>query len=198
VIAAKKWPLRFGIATGTVQNPAVPSQELCVTKFCVIVLCVGLAACTNKKEQEGKEPVSSAPAPAAPAAPSAPPTASAPGSAAGSSAPGGTPGGTSGGTPGSTMSAAAASAGTAGGGATTPSPEACATPSSLHCDSGQVDGCNAGLTSVHLCVVGDAKAGAPCAQGAALTCPTGQIDACSFKPPYASTHICVIVPRPTP
>ena len=157
-----------------------------MTKFCVIVLCVGLAACNNKKEQEGKEPLTSAPAPAAPAAP---PTASAPGSAApaaGSSAPAGT------------MSAEAASAGTAGGGATTPTPEACATPSALHCDSGQVDGCNGGLTSVHLCVVGDAKAGAPCAQGAALTCPTGQIDACSFKPPYASTHICVIVPKPTP
>lgn len=160
-----------------------------MTKFCVIVLCVGLAACTNKKEQEGKEPVTSAPPPAAPSAPAAPATASAPGSAApgsGSSAPAGT------------MSAEAASAGTAGGGATTPTPEACATPSALHCDSGQVDGCNGGLTSVHLCVDSAAKGGSPCAQGAALTCANGQIDACSFKPPYASTHVCVIVPRPTP
>lgn len=163
-----------------------------MTKFSVIVLCVGLAACTNsKKEQEGKEPLTSAPTPAAPAAP---PTASAPGSAAGSTA--GSAAGSS--APAGTMTAEAAKAGTAGGGATTPTPEACATPSALHCDSGQVDGCNGGLTSVHLCVVHDAKAGTPCAQGAALTCPTGQIDACSFKPPYASTHICVIVPKPTP
>jgi hypothetical protein len=96
-----------------------------------------------------------------------------------------------------TQSAEAASAGT-GAGATTPTPEACATATTLHCDAGQVDGCTGGLTSVHLCVAGDAKGGTPCAQGAALTCPTGQIDACSYKPPYASNHICVVVPKPTP
>jgi len=146
-----------------------------VNRICVIALCVSLAACMNKKkDEEGKEPLT---LPAATAAPA--------GSAATASAPAGT------------MSAEATSAGTSAG-ATTPTPEACATPSGLHCESGQIDGCNGGLTSVHLCVAGDAKAGAPCAQGAALSCPTGQTDACSYKPPYASNHICVVVPRPTP
>lgn len=160
-----------------------------MTKFCVIVLCVGLAACMNsKKEQEGKEPLTAAPAPAAPAAPA---TASAPGSAAPSGA-------TGSGAPAATMSAEAASAGTAGGGSTTPTPDACATPSKLHCEAGQVDGCSNGLTAVHVCVAGDAKPGTPCAQSAAPACAAGQVDACSFKPPYASTHICVVVPKPAP
>jgi hypothetical protein len=61
-----------------------------------------------------------------------------------------------------------------------------------------VDGCAGGFTSVHVCVASDAKAGEPCAQGAALTCATGQVDACTFAPPYASSHICVVVPRPAP
>jgi len=153
-----------------------------VTRICTIVLCIGLAACMNKKkDEEGKEPLSP-PASAAPAAGSP----GAAGSAATASAPVGT------------QSAEAAAAGTAGGGATTPTPEACATPTALRCETGQIDGCSGGLTSVHLCVAGDAKGGAPCAQGAALTCPTGQIDACSYKPPYASNHICVVVPRPAP
>ncbi|HMG52593.1 MAG TPA: hypothetical protein VK601_03905, partial [Kofleriaceae bacterium] len=64
--------------------------------------------------------------------------------------------------------------------------------------AGQVDGCTGGLTSVHACVAADAKGGTPCAQGAALTCPTGQIDACTYTPPYASNHVCIVVPRPTP
>jgi hypothetical protein len=83
-------------------------------------------------------------------------------------------------------------------GATIPTPEACATASKLACGGGQVDGCAGGMTSVHVCVAGDSKPGTPCAQGASLTCPTGQLDACSFAPPYASNHVCVVVPRPTP
>jgi len=151
-----------------------------VNRICVIALCVSLAACMNKKkDEEGKEPLT-LPAAAAPAGSAA---------AAGSAAPASAPAGT--------MTAEATSAGTSAG-ATTPTPEACATPSALHCETGHIDGCNGGLTSVHLCVAGDAKAGAPCAQGAALSCPTGQTDACSYKPPYASNHICVVVPRPTP
>lgn len=150
-----------------------------MTKFCVIVVCLGLAACTNnKKDQEGVTPVATPPAPTAPS-----PAAS--GSAGGSAVPAGT------------LGAEAAKAGPAGG-ATTPSPEACASTSKLTCEASQVDGCTGGLTSVHACVARDAKAGTPCAQGAALTCPTGQIDACTYVPPYASNHICVVVPKPAP
>jgi hypothetical protein len=92
----------------------------------------------------------------------------------------------------------AATAGAAGAGATTPSPVACATQTALHCDAGQVDGCTGGLTSMHLCVASDARPGTPCAQGSPLACPGGQIDACTYTPPYASNHVCVIVPKPTP
>lgn len=159
-----------------------------MNKIVLIALCVGLVACTNrKKEEEGKEPVQTAPAPgpAAPAGGSA-----AAGSAATGSAPGqaAVPAGTS----------AAEAARPPSGGATTPTPDACATPSKLACAAGQVDGCTGGLTSVHACVPSDAKAGAPCAQGPALTCPNDLIDACSFAPPYASNHVCVVVPKPAP
>ena len=151
-----------------------------MNKIFLVVLCIGLAACNQKKEQEGREPVQTAPAPG-PAASGG----SAPGSAAGQAA---TPAGTS----------AAEAARPASGGATTPTPEACATPSKLSCAAGQVDGCTGGLTSVHACVAADAKAGSPCAQGAALTCPNDMIDACGFAPPYASNHVCVVVPKPSP
>lgn len=150
-----------------------------MNKIFLIVLCIGLAACNQKKEQEGREPVQTAPAPG-PAA-----SGSAPGSAAGQAA---TPAGTS----------AVEAARPASGGATIPTPEACATPSKLSCAAGQVDGCTGGLTSVHACVAADAKAGSPCAQGAALTCPNDMIDACGFAPPYASNHVCVVVPKPSP
>jgi len=162
-----------------------------VTKLFVIVLCVGLAACSKKKDEEGKEPLTAPPAPAgAPAAPavgSAGPggTAEATGGSASGAAPGATPVGPTAGTPGAP-------------GATTPTPAGCANPTTQHCDAGQTDGCTGGLTSVHVCVAADAKAGAPCAQGAALTCPTGWIDACGYTPPYASNHICIVVPRSTP
>lgn len=152
-----------------------------MNKIFLIVLCVGLAACTKKKEEEGREPVQTAPAPG--------PAASAGGSAA-APGQGATPAGTS----------AAEAARPPSGGATTPTPEACATPSKLSCAAGQVDGCTGGLTSVHVCVAADAKAGSPCAQGAALTCPNDMdmIDACGFAPPYASNHVCVVVPKPAP
>ena len=156
-----------------------------MNKFLLIVLFVGLAACNKKKEEEGREPVQAAPSPTAPAL--APPSGGATGSgeAAGQA-----------GTPAGTMTAEAARP--ASGGATIPAPEACATASKLACAAGQVDGCTGGLTSVHVCVASDAKGGTPCAQGAALTCPDGLIDACGFAPPYASNHICVVVPKPSP
>jgi hypothetical protein len=174
-----------GIARQTGQNPAVAElQEHCVNKiFLIVVAFVSLAACNKKKEEEGREPVQTAPAPG--------PAASAGGSAAGSAqAPGqpAAPAGTS----------AAEAARPASGGATTPTPEACATASKLSCAAGQVDGCTGGLTSVHACVAADAKAGSPCAQGSALTCPNDMIDACGFAPPYASNHVCVVVPKPAP
>jgi hypothetical protein len=160
-------------------------QELRVTKFFLIaaVAFVSVAACNKKKEEEGREPVQTAPIPG--------PAASGGGAPAGSAeAPGqaATPSGT----------AAVEAARPASGGATIPTPEACATASKLSCAAGQVDGCTGGLTSVHACVAADAKPGSPCAQGAALTCPDGQIDACGFAPPYASNHVCVVVPRPAP
>jgi hypothetical protein len=152
-----------------------------VNKSFLIVLCVGLAACNQKKEQEGREPVQAAPAPAPPNA--------APGSGAGSAS-------GQGATPTGTMAAEAARP--ASGGATLPTPEACASPSKLACAAGQADGCTGGLTSVHVCVAADAKAGPPCAQGAALTCANDLVDACGFAPPYASNHVCVVVPKPAP
>ena len=156
-----------------------------MNKLFAIVVFVGLAACNQKKDQEQREPLQPATAPAPPPA------------ASGGSAPtaGSAP------APAPTMAPAggsAAGSAAAAGGATTPTPVACATASALHCDAGQVDGCTGGLTSVHLCVAGDAKPGAPCAQGAALTCPSGQVDACTYTPPYASNHICAVVPKPAP
>lgn len=153
-----------------------------MTKIVLIAVAfVSLAACNKKKEEEGREPVQTAPTPGpAPSGGSAPA-----GSAAGQAA---TPAGAS----------AVEAARPASGGATTPTPEACATASKLSCAAGQVDGCTGGLTSVHACVAADAKAGSPCAQGAALTCPNDMIDACGFAPPYASNHVCVVVPKPSP
>lgn len=150
-----------------------------MNKIFLIVLCVGLAACNQKKEQEGREPVQ------APSVPGPPPAAPGAGSATGQAA-----------TPTGTMAAEAARP--ASGGATIPTPEACASASKLSCAAGQVDGCTGGLTSVHACVPSDAKAGPPCAQGAALTCASDMTDACGFAPPYASNHVCVVVPKPAP
>lgn len=156
-----------------------------MTKLCVIVLSIGLAACANKKrDEEGKEPLSPPPAAATSTAPATPPAA-----AGGTAAPAAAP---------AAAETGSTPAAVSGGGATTPAPVACATATTLRCDAGQVDGCTGGLTSVHLCVASDAKAGSPCAQGAALTCPTGQVDACTYTPPYASTHVCVAVPKPAP
>jgi len=153
-----------------------------VNKIFLIVLCVGLAACNQKKEQEGREPVQAAPVPG--------PANAAPGSAPGA---GSAPGQTA--APTGTMAAEAARP--ASGGATIPTPEACASPSKLACAAGQVDGCTGGLTSVHVCVPSDAKAGPPCAQAAA-SCPSDMTDACGFAPPYASNHVCIVVPKPAP
>lgn len=149
-----------------------------LTRTILIVALASLAACTGqkKKDEEGKDPAAGAPPPAAT------------GASGGPSATGAVPAGTE----------AAEAKRDGAGGATTPSPVACATQSAPRCDAGMVDGCTGGLTSVHVCVASDAKAGEPCAQGAALTCATGQVDACTFAPPYASSHICVVVPRPAP
>jgi len=147
-----------------------------VNKLAVIVLMVGLAACSKKKPEEGREPVQSATpgAVVGSAAPSAP--APGPGSA--------------------TPPAAAPSPGSAPTG--NPPGVGCATPTTLACDADQADGCTSGMTSVHVCVAKDAKAGPPCAQQATLTCPAGQVDACLHEPPQANNHVCVIVARPTP
>jgi hypothetical protein len=147
------------------------------TKSLWILAFVGLAACSqSKKEHEGTQPARVPNLPASPAP--------APGAAA---APSASPAGT-----------AVAEANAPAGRATMPAPAACATQTAVACDAGLVDGCTGGLTSVHVCVAADAKAGAPCAQGAALTCPTGQVDACTYAPPYASTHVCVVVPKAAP
>ncbi|HEX3762480.1 MAG TPA: hypothetical protein VHW23_27450 [Kofleriaceae bacterium] len=158
-----------------------------MNKIALIALCVGLVACMNKKkDEEGKEPVQAAPVqpPPAPAGSSATPGSQPSGSGSAAAVPSGT--------------AAAEAARAPSGGATLPTPEACATPSKRACPAGQVDGCTGGLTSVHVCVATDAKPGAPCAQGAALTCANDAIDACGFAPPYASNHVCVVVPKPAP
>jgi hypothetical protein len=151
-----------------------------VNKLAVIVMLVGLAACSKKKDEEGREPAqTAAPGPAVGGPASGAP---APGPATGSA----------GATVGSAAPASAASSYGVG----------CATATAqvpaLVCDAGLVDGCTGGLTSVHACVAKDAKAGPPCAQGPALTCPAGQADACVHEPPQASNHVCVAVPKPTP
>jgi hypothetical protein len=162
-----------------------------VNKLAVIVLLIGLAACSRKKEEEGREPAqTAAPGPvvgsAAPRAP-APATPPAGSAAADNAAAGG---------------GLAAGGGAAGGSTLTSYNAACTdkTPGlpPLGCDVGQIDGCTGGVTSVHVCVPKDAKAGTPCAQQPALTCPTGQGDACLHDPPQATTHVCVIVPKSTP
>jgi hypothetical protein len=156
-----------------------------VNKLAVIVLLVGLAACSQKKDQEGREPAQTATSgpvvgSAAPRAPAPVPADPAAGGAAAGNAAGGAAGG-------STLTAYNA-------GCADKTPEL----PPLGCDVGQIDGCAGGLTSVHVCVAKDAKAGAPCAQPPALTCPAGQADACLHDPPQASNHVCVIVPKPTP
>ena len=157
-----------------------------LNKLLLIGLCVGLAACSKKKEEEGREPVQAAPVQPPPAA-------------GGTATPGSEPVGSGSAVAGVPAGTAAAEAAHApSGGATTPTPDACATPSKLACPAGQVDGCTGGLTSVHACVASDAKPGAPCAQGPALTCANDAIDACGFAPPYASNHVCVVVPKPSP
>ena len=158
-----------------------------MNKLAVIVLLVGLAACSRKKPEEGREPAQTA----------------APGAVVGSAAPGASvpaAGGTAAG--GTAAGGAAAGGATAGsatpGGAASSSNVACATATALTCEADQRDGCAGGLTSVHVCVAKDAKAGPPCAQELALACPAGQVDACLHDPPQATNHACVIVPKSTP
>jgi hypothetical protein len=158
-----------------------------VNKLAVIVLLVGLAACSKKKPEEGREPAQTA----------------SPGAVVGSAAPAApapNPGAASGSTP--TGSAAPAATGSTGGaatgGAARPASVGCATATTLACDAGQSDGCTGGLTTVHLCVAKDTKAGSPCAQQPAATCPAGQVDACLHDPPQSNNHVCVIVAKPTP
>lgn len=156
-----------------------------MNKLAVIVLLAGLAACSDKRPEEGRAPMQAAGPVIGSAAPGAPAPAPGEGSqvpgSAGSAAPG---------------SAAPGSAAT--GSAAGSWGMACATGAALACDAGQRDGCDGGLTSVHVCVAKDAKAGPPCAQEIALTCPTGQVDACLQAPPQANNHVCVIVPAPAP
>lgn len=151
-----------------------------MNKLAVIVLLIGLAACSQKPPEEGREPAQTA-TPGAVV-----------GSATGAPAPG---------SGGATTGGAAATGAAAGGSAATGGAAAgmgCAIATALVCDAGQSDGCAGGLTSVHVCVAKDAKAGPPCAQEVAMTCPAGQADACLQHPPQANNHVCVIVPKPTP
>ena len=152
-----------------------------MNKLAVIVLLVGLAACSKKKPEEGREPVQSATPGAVVGSAATPPSAPAPGP--GSAAPSAPASG-----PGSAVAGSAPSASGVG----------CATQATLACDAGQTDGCTSGMTSVHVCVAKDAKAGPPCAQQATLTCPAGQVDACLHDPPQANNHVCVIVAKSTP
>jgi hypothetical protein len=145
-----------------------------VNKLAVIVLLVGLAACSKKKTEEGREPVQTA----------------TPSSVIGSAAPAAP-------APAPAMGSGAAGSAAAGSAVATAS-VGCATTSSLVCGADQSDGCTGGLTAVHVCVAKDAKAGAPCAQGPALACPSGQTDACLHDPPQATNHVCVIAAKSTP
>lgn len=168
----------------------------------IVVMLVGLAACSNKKTEEGKEPPATtaigAPSGGAPAGASAGSTGAAnPGASAANPVP----------ASGSAADAgSAAGAGSAGAGsAVAEKPEApasgtvgCATAVTLTCGADQQDGCAAGLTTVHVCVAKDAKAGVPCAQEVALKCPAGQLDGCLHNPPQAASHVCVIAGKPTP
>jgi hypothetical protein len=152
------------------QNPGVPvAQEFCVNKLAVIVMLVGLAACSRKKPEEGREPAQMA----------------APGAVVGSAAPAAPGGGAAPAAPSGAAGSAAAAADVGCAGATT-----------LTCGADQIDGCASGLTAVHVCVAKDAKAGSPCAEQQALSCPAGQVDACLHVPPRATTHLCVGTPAP--
>ena len=142
-----------------------------MNKLAVLVLLVGVAACSNKKPEEKHE------------APQTPP----PGAVVG--------------VPVAPSAGGAAATGAASGSATAekrpdaPGSVGCATATALTCETDQVDGCASGLTSVHVCVAKDAKAGPPCAQELALTCPAGQLDACTHNPPQAPTHLCVLAAK---
>ncbi|HEU4728691.1 MAG TPA: hypothetical protein VFT22_12395 [Kofleriaceae bacterium] len=156
-----------------------------MNKLAVIVLLVGLSACSKKKPEEGREPAQTAtPAPVVGSATATPSPAPSPAAGTGSA-----PAAPATGTTGTT--------GTTGAAPTAQPDAACATATTLTCDPGQRDGCTDGLTTVHVCVPGDAKAGPPCAQPAPA-CPAGQIDACAHEPPRSNNHVCVVVPRPTP
>ena len=61
----------------------------------------------------------------------------------------------------------------------------------LECAEGLVDGCSAGLTSIHICLPADEKASQPCEQEIARECGEGLVDACLMSPPAAETHVCV-------
>jgi hypothetical protein len=142
-----------------------------VNKLAVIVMLVGLAACSRKKPEEGREPAQTA----------------APGAVVGSAAP----------APAGGATAGNAATGSGAAGSTAPAGDVgCATAAALTCGTDQVDGCTGGLTAVHVCVAKDAKAGSPCSQQQALSCPAGQVDACLHDPPRATTHLCVGKPAP--
>lgn len=150
-----------------------------MNKLAVIVLLIGLAACSKKKEEEGREPAQTAtPGPVVGRAAGAPTPATG-GVATGNAATGSS----------AATGSAAPPIGTGVG---------CATATTLVCDAGQRDGCAGGLLSVHACVAKDAKAGPPCAQPPAMTCPDGQTDACLHDPPQANNHVCVIAAKPAP
>ena len=85
-----------------------------------------------------------------------------------------------------------------GGDASVASPGAaatdCAKEIALVCDAGFVDGCNGGLTKVHICVREGEKKSSPCTQEIARVCKDGLVDAYLLKPAAADNHICVKQP----
>ncbi|HEX2690671.1 MAG TPA: hypothetical protein VHN14_28840 [Kofleriaceae bacterium] len=145
-----------------------------MNKLAVIVLSVGLVACSQKKPEEGREPAQTA----------------APGAVVGSAVSGAP-------APGAAAPATSGTGGAAPGSAAGSSGVACASAAALACGAGQSDGCTRGLTSVHVCVASDATAGPSCAQETRLSCPAGQVDACLHDPPQATNHVCVIGPTTT-
>jgi hypothetical protein len=163
-----------------------------VNKLAVIVLLIGLAACSQKPPEEGREPAQTAtPGAVVGSATGAPAPGSGGATTGGAAATGAAAGG-------SAATTGAAAGGSAAGSAAPAPGMGCAIATALVCDAGQSDGCAGGLTSVHVCVAKDAKAGPPCAQEVAMTCPAGQADACLQHPPQANNHVCVIVPKLTP
>jgi hypothetical protein len=80
---------------------------------------------------------------------------------------------------------------TTGGAPNVPTQGPCANKIKISCEAGQQDGCDTGLTTLHVCVPQKEKAGPPCEQEIAKVCDPGFVDACLASPPPATKHVCV-------